>query len=370
MSRGVSRTRAIVIGLFLLTTLAVGGLTVVRVSGRQWRWQPTFRVRVDFSNIGGIATGDRVRIQGIDAGVVETVVAPEAPGGSVGLWLRIDERLKPLIRTDAIASIASQGVVGSKVIEIQPGRPDAPMLADGSTLATQAPRDLNDLMRDASITLKRVDAVAAAAEKGLGEINQIAVAIREGKGSLGKFVQDDEAYRAVVSLSGRGTKTLNELEENLTALKHTWPLSSYFNDRSYFDREKVLFKPGSEKQGRSLNLDGLFEPGRSVLTQSGRVELDAIGAWFKRALNKRSEVVIAVFSPDATDHELAQMLTQEQANAVRKYLVDRYKIDAIGWFGTRKVAAVGFGVQVPRNLVATESPVGRRVEIILFTPQS
>ena len=66
------------------------------------------------------------------------------------------------------------------------------------------------------------------------------------------------------------------------------------------------------------------------------------------------------------------MLTQEQADSVRKYLVDRHSIDSIGWFGTRKVAAIGFGNQVPRTLAeaATSSMPGRRVEIILFTPRT
>ena len=370
MSRGVSRGRAITIGLFLLSTIGLGTLAVVGVSGRQWRLQPTFRVRADFSNIGGLAVGDRVRIQGIDAGVVESVVPPEAPGGRVGLWLRVDERLHSLVRVDALATIAPQGIVGARIVEIQPGKADALPLSEGGVIASQPPRELSDLLRDAQSTLKRVDSVALAAEKGLTEVNALVASVRAGKGSLGKFIQDDEAYRAVVSLSGRSAKTLNELQETLTAMKHTWPISRYFNDRAYFDREQVLFKPNAAREGRSLNIDSLFEPGRSVLTAPGRHELDVIGAWFKHALNKRSEVVIAVFTPTAADPELAQMLTQEQANTIRKYLNDRYKIEKVSWLTSRKVTAIGYGTQVPRLLASEANVADQRVEIIMFTPQS
>ena len=49
--------------------------------------------------------GDRVRVQGIDAGVVEAIDPPKLPGGPVVLWLRVDERLHPLVRVDALGPI-------------------------------------------------------------------------------------------------------------------------------------------------------------------------------------------------------------------------------------------------------------------------
>ncbi len=85
-------------------------------------------------------------------------------------------------------------------------------------------------------------------------------------------------------------------------------------------------------------------------------------------------MVIAAFTDDARgDEDLAQALTQEQAESVRKYLVKQHAIDSVGWFGSRKVAAVGFGSQVPRASVeanAGRALPSRRVEIIVFTPQT
>ena len=76
----------------------------------------------EFETIGGLEAGHRVRIQGIDAGVVERIIAPAEPGQPVELVLRVDERLRPLVRTDAVARIASEGLVGAKVVELTPGR--------------------------------------------------------------------------------------------------------------------------------------------------------------------------------------------------------------------------------------------------------
>ena len=193
MQRSISRKRALFNALFILGVLGVGGAGVVMVAGRQWRMHPTFLARADFASIGGINVGDRVRVQGMDAGVVERIEAPTAPGGLVTLWFRIDEKIHNLVRVDATAQIAMQGVVGAKVVEIRPGRPDAPALPESGRLMTENSPELSDLLRDASTTLKRVDAVAVAAERGLGEVNSIATTIREGRGSLGRLVQDEEA---------------------------------------------------------------------------------------------------------------------------------------------------------------------------------
>jgi phospholipid/cholesterol/gamma-HCH transport system substrate-binding protein len=371
MQRSIGRWRALANAGAVLAILLVSGFGMVQVASRQWWVQKTFHVRAALTTIGGLEAGNQVRVQGIDAGAVERIVPPTTPGEPVTLVLRVDDRLRPLIRSDALARVVTEGVVGAKIVEIVPGRPDAPPLADGGSIAAEPPIEVADLLRKASASLVRIDAVADTAVQGLGEIQQIAATIRKGEGSLGKLVNDEEAYRKLVSLSDRGERTLNDLEDNLAALKRTWPLSRYFNSRSFFDRDRVLFHPGAERECQTLREDELFEPGRSVLTSGGRERLDEVAAWFKKVRRPASEVVIAAFTDDARDPDLAQVLTQEQAEAVRKYLVSQHSIETTGWFATRKVAAVGFGTDAPPAVVedARQQPP-RRVEVILFTPQT
>jgi phospholipid/cholesterol/gamma-HCH transport system substrate-binding protein len=370
MRRELSRGRALANAGFVLLILAIAAYGFRQVSSRKWGWQPTFRVQAGFPSIVGVEVGAKVRVQGIDAGVVEAIDPPKLPGGPVVLWFRLDERLHPLVRTDATARIVPQSLVGSKVVEIFPGKVDTPVVIDRGAIGVETPVELADLMKQAAGSLKRVDAVAEAAEKGLAEINAIASSVREGKGSLGKFVRDDEAYQKIMALSVHGSKAIDDLDQNLAALKRTWPLSRYFDDKGFYDREKVLFKPGSERDSKVLAADDLFEPGRSVLTVPGRKQLDEVAAWFAKTKRPKSEVVIAAFTDDAKDVELAQLLTQEQADAVRKYLVSKHGIESAGWFSSRKVASIGFGTQIPRGSGSPIEAPPRRVEVILFTPQA
>lgn len=365
------------LGLIVAGVL-MGLFAVAGVASRSWQWQPTFHARAAFGTVAGVESGARVLVQGINAGVVEAVVPPEKPGGSVHLVLRLDEALRHLVRSDATVRIVTQGVVGSKVVEVVPGSADAPALADGAVLRSEKPLELADLLKRAERTLDTVDQTAMAAREGLIEATAVVEAIREGRGTLGRLVQDDEAYRRMMALSERGEDTLTDLQDNLAALKGTWPLSNYFSSRGFTDSDRLLYQPGSQRENRVLATDELFEPDRAVLTAAGRKRLDEVAGWFKsRERPDSTRVVVAAFTDRApnANEDMARILTQDQADAIRSYLVDTHRLDRLPWytFSRRSFAAVGYGTQRPEAAPAVDPaappPPARRVEVILFTPQ-
>jgi phospholipid/cholesterol/gamma-HCH transport system substrate-binding protein len=370
MHSDLPRWRALANALFVLAVLGLAAFGVTRIAHRHWQGRPTFRARAEFPRVGGLESGAAVRVQGIDAGVVEAVEAPKSPGAPVVLVLKLDAGLRDLVRSDAKAQVMTQGVVGARVVEITPGLPDAPPLPEGGTLVSEVPVEVNDVLKGATEALAKMDEVAVAAREGLTEINAIAEGIQSGRGTLGRLVRDDEAYERLMSLSYRGERAIDDLDENLNALKSTWPLSRYFDRRGFSDRDRVLFHPEATCDRRVLNEADLFEPGRAVLTLHGRQRLDAMAPWFKALLRERTEVVIAAYHDDPRGDDLAELLSQQQAEAVRAYLVSHQGINAQGWFSSRKVAAVGFGKQVPRTAPegsANQPP--KRLEFLLFTPQ-
>ena len=374
MRREIGPIRAILNGIVCLAILGLAGFGVAQVAGKNWQVQETYRLRAEFESVVGLEPGGRIFVQGVDAGVVEAIAPPSEPGMPVGLVLRIDARLQPLIRADAEARIATQGVVGAKVLEISPGSPGVEVLPDGGVIRSVPPVELADLIREASDALGRVDAVAGSAERGLSEINAIAAAIRGGEGTLGRLVTDDEPLERLVRLTNRGERTLTDLQDNLDALKSTWPISRYFARRGYDDRDLALYRPDSDRDARTLTESDLFEPGRAVLTEQGRGRLDEIARWTQELLTKKTEVVVAAFTDATLDDDMAERLTQQQAEAVRQYLIAEHSLDSAGWFRARTVAAVGFGTHRPRTPSASaraqaQAP-DRRVEIILFTPQA
>jgi phospholipid/cholesterol/gamma-HCH transport system substrate-binding protein len=369
--REISPIRAIatVVLALLLAGVAAWGATLI--ARRHWSGPGTFLARAQFARVSGLSEGDRVLVQGMDAGVVSAIEPPAAPGGMVGVVLKIDRRLRGLVRADAVASIETQGVVGARVVEITPGAPDGPPLGDGVPIRSKEPIEVAELLEDARAALARVESVAEAAETGLSEVNAIASSIRRGEGSLGKLVRDQEAYDRLIRLTDRGEKAVVALDENLQALKGLWPISGYFRDRGFQDIEKVLYRPGSTHESRSFPAEDLFRPGTAILTDGGRSRLDEFARWFKdHRWDDSTEVVVAAYTDGANGPSNARILTQEQAQAVRAYLDDQHNLFSLSWFRKRKSAAVGFGTSHPQTtLGALADAPSKRVDVVLFTPQ-
>src|SRR5262249_23110018 len=145
MRRNIGRWRMAANAGFVLAVLAVAGVGLYQVAGRHWKGQPTVRVRAEFATIARVGAGRRGRLQGIDTGVVERVVPPRESGAPVELVLRIDERLHRLVRSDTVARIVSEGLVGAKVVELTPGRPDAPLVANLDPIASERPIEVADI---------------------------------------------------------------------------------------------------------------------------------------------------------------------------------------------------------------------------------
>ncbi len=367
-------------GALVAAAVGLAAWGAARIAERRFRAGETFRVRAEFASIAGVEAGDRVRVQGINAGVVEAVIPPQLPGQPVALVLRINAQLRPLIRKDAKARVTSDGVVGSKIVDLKPGLPNAPPLPDNDRINSENPLELADVAAEARLAVTALAAASAGATQNLDELKVMLGSIRRGEGSLGKLIRDDDAYRSLTSVSNRAEHTLRELDDNLAALKHAWPLSGYFRDRAYFDVDRVLYHPGADSTAQVLNADSLFDPGRAVLTDQGRTLLDNVAAWFKTVAQRDSEVVIAAFADTPLDPNRALILTQEQADAARAYLERKHGLASAGWFKARKVAAVGFGraEPAPKPPAAAEptaaptrpAPPSRRLEVVVFTPKA
>ena len=214
MHRAISRKRLWFSALFVAGALAIGVTGVYVVASRQWRVQPTFLargVRGDRRDQHGRPRprpGDRRGRRRADQAL------GRGRGGLVTLWFRIDERLHNLIRSDARAQIASQGVVGVEGHRDPPWQARRPAAGRIRAAWPPTPRPSSPTDRDASASLRRIDTVAVAAEKGLTDINSIVASIREGKGSVGRLVADEEVYRRLLALSDRGLAHLGDLEDN------------------------------------------------------------------------------------------------------------------------------------------------------------
>src|SRR5262245_44022969 len=161
--------------------IVLGGWAIFTVGARQGLFADTFELRAGFSQVHGLDKGTPVRVRGMDAGQVVGIDLPPAddPQAKVYVRLRLDRKFRELIPTDSRARVMNEGVLGGRLINIDPGKARGSHLNDGDEIAVIEPQDLADIMQEASKTLQE---------------------IRDSNGTLAKLVKTDDAHKEVMKL--------------------------------------------------------------------------------------------------------------------------------------------------------------------------
>jgi hypothetical protein len=354
VSRSLSRWQVVFLGAVVIAGLGLGTWGLFRVGERQRLWSDTFRVHVGFSRLQGVSVGTPVRVRGLEAGVVSAVDLPESDraDGALVLHLTLDRRFQHLVFADASACILNEGMVGGKVVEIDPGRRESGPVADGARIASHSDADLNDL-------LKQTQAVLAD--------------VREGQGTLGRLLKDGRAYAEVVAaleqtrqLVQKSQDAVESVKQDAEAIKRLPIVRSYVEDHA-----ELLVRPTHARHRYVVAAGELFEPGRAILTDAGRGKLDEVAEWLNGLKVKGSDVVVVTYADPQAEKStrVAATTTQKQSEVVCDYLTDTHKVHKLGLLSWRDVKPVGFGTDPP--IVPDEQPLPpARVEVIVFIPQA
>jgi phospholipid/cholesterol/gamma-HCH transport system substrate-binding protein len=340
VSRSLSYVQAVLLGVVVLAGLGLGSVGLFAVGGQYWPWNQTFHVRAGFAKINGVEVGTRVRVQGMDAGEVEVVHVPAQPGGPVVLRLRLKGELRDLVRADASAQIVSVGMVGGKVVEIEPGTA-AEVVAENAMIVTRPSAELTDVLAQVGGTLQ---------------------ALGDGKGPVGEAVLGllEQGKKAVV----QGERTMASVERDAEAFKKVPFVGGYVEDP-----KEVLVRPNCERNRWVFAATDLFEPDRAVLTAQGRHQLDELAPKLAGFKQKGADLVVVSYAEPADPNpDVALTLTRQRSEAVCNYLKDQHSIHKLGWFSSRKVTALGLGTR-PSPVPEKDNPPAARVEVLVFVPQ-
>lgn len=345
-------SRYALLGMFVTGGLLAAVIGVFSIGRHGGLFASSFTLKAAFPSIGGVQEGTRIRVQGIDAGVVTRIGLPETPGAPVVLDLQLNTQFQGLIRQDAVAELATQGMIGARVVEIWPGTAASPAAENGETIQAEAPMELSELLAQAQQTIARLDRIASQVE--------------QGKGSAGRFVMTEDAHKAAIEMMTSVDHLMTSLDETAIAARRSWFLKDYFINQGMAQPDDLLFRPGQKRETRPFRTADLFKPGTSVLSDAGKARLDEIALWLNEIKPSGSEVVVAAFDQSEPQSQRAQKLTQEQAGAVRTYLVDLHSVHKLGLFSRRSVVAAGFGNAKAGDEDAKTPP--QRVEIVLYVP--
>jgi len=252
-----TQARVAGVGVFVLGgfLLFAGGLFMI--GDRQMAFAKKVTVYTEFKKITGLQPGALVRVSGAKAGSITQILPPDAPSGKFRVELEIVEALHRLVRTDSLATIETEGLVGGNYLGITTGSDTAPIVAANATIAGKEPLDIADLVQQMGDTVTKVNdvvdemredvqravvAIADTAENAnvlitgvTGEVTkiaasgalisadaaQIAEGIRSGKGTIGKLVNDDELYNRVSAIAKQTEETTEHARQLVQSAKET-----------------------------------------------------------------------------------------------------------------------------------------------------
>lgn len=195
------------LGIFIVLGTVLLIIALYYIGSRQNLLGANQKIYANFNNINGLQMGNNVRYSGIDVGTVsgiemfsDTLIVVE---------MRIDTKTGSHIKKDAVASIGSDGLVGSMIINILPGKTSKEPVKSGDTIETFSKMRSIDMLNTLNVTNENAALLTA-------DLLKITSSILEGKGTLGILLKDsmmaNDLRLTVSELKKAGVRTNQTLD--------------------------------------------------------------------------------------------------------------------------------------------------------------
>jgi phospholipid/cholesterol/gamma-HCH transport system substrate-binding protein len=228
------------LGIFISVAIALFIAVIYFIGNRQHLFSRTINVNGVFKDLGGLQEGNNVRFTGINVGSIASIEI--LTDSTVKVDMMIEKRVQKFIKTDAIATIGSEGLMGNKVINLMAGGNNSPMIEDGGTLKTVTPVSLDDIMRNLEVTSKNAANIT-------DDISVLTGSIRNGEGAVGKILSDSSFAENLDQTMKNAKNATAGLNENMEAAKHNFLLKGYFKKKEKEAEKKKEEAEKAKKEG-------------------------------------------------------------------------------------------------------------------------
>jgi phospholipid/cholesterol/gamma-HCH transport system substrate-binding protein len=194
------------IGVLTIIAIVIAAITIFTLAGGQGFFWQQYHLKTRFTNAAGLKPGAPVRVAGVEVGSVTRV---SLNGSVVEVSMAVNRQYEPSITTGSVATLGSVSLLGESAVDITPA-PGTP-IPDGGYVTVGPP----------AVALADVTSKANA---GLGQLDAVLGDLRNGKGTLGKLMTDDQLYKNLQAFTAaaadvtrtiqQGHGTLGELLKN------------------------------------------------------------------------------------------------------------------------------------------------------------
>ena len=198
------------VGIFIFIGIVILSVIIFSV-GNFYSVKRGYTLDILFNFANGINVGAPVRYAGVEVGEVQDIEVyfdeeKKIPMVRLLVWVAQNT----WINEDAKAAINTLGLLGEKYLEITPGTRETKLLKKGDTLRGQDPVSTEELARETKKTLAKIDTmiesinsivgdekVRASLKSTIYNIETISTGLKDGEGTIGRFITDDKLYKDI-----------------------------------------------------------------------------------------------------------------------------------------------------------------------------
>lgn len=217
------------LGSFVLTGLLLLVLLLYLIGRNLSMFGNGYQLKARFVNIQGVVIGNNVRFSGIQIGTVKRIDIINDT--TIEITMVISPKMSRIIKKNAIVSIATDGLVGDKLVNINPSKETDYFAIEGDILLSKKPintdevlntlsktnNDIADIAANLKITIQRINAssaiwgvlndkylhknisqsilniknASAKATDIMSSLDTIITDVKHGKGTAGEILRDN-----------------------------------------------------------------------------------------------------------------------------------------------------------------------------------
>ncbi|MCG6188356.1 MlaD family protein [Maribellus maritimus] len=260
-----SKNKTLRLGMLVAAGLFLFIITIYFLGSKQNLFSSTVMVKSYFNNVKGLVEGNKVRYSGITIGTVSEINI--VSDSTVLVEMLIEKDVKEFIRKDSRVKIVSDGLMGSKIVEIQPGSSSAGSINDNDMLNSANSIDMDEILKEAKGVIEDGRLVA----KNLVEISE---KINNGNGDLAILLNENTISKKLNQTGDElltFTKNLNDISGKIN--NGEGDLGRFINDTTYSHQiGELLVNIDSITVKADLFSEELLTLGRNLNSGNGIIQ--------------------------------------------------------------------------------------------------
>lgn len=223
--------RSVIVGIFVLLGIVIFVAGIFTLAGQQKRFVKSIEINAIFDDVAGLKIGNNVWFSGVKIGTVKKI---DFYGTSqVKIKMNVEEEAQKFIHKNATAQISSEGFIGNRIIVIEGGSANLPVVESGDRIMVKKALSTDAMLADLQANNKNLIEIT-------GNLKSITHKMANGEGAVGALLTDSVmAFNLRNTMAGlnSASKNINNTAVSLSAFSNKLNTKGGLLDKVLTDKE-------------------------------------------------------------------------------------------------------------------------------------